>query len=63
MSCLTFDDGEVFSNQQCVGAMGTGCSLGDIGLMPVVLLQGPEPRDTDGHFSVFCQCGSEALVP
>lgn len=46
-----------------MGAMGTGCSLGDIGLMPVVLLQGPEPRDTDGRFSVFCQCGSEALVP
>lgn len=53
MSCLAFGDDEVFCNQQCVGAMGTGCSLGGIGLMSVVLLQGPEPKDTGGHFLVF----------
>lgn len=53
MSCFAFDDEEVFCNQQHAGAVGTGCSLGGIGLVLVVLLQGPEPKDTGGHFSDF----------
>lgn len=50
--CLTlsFDDEEVFCNQQGIGAMWTGCSLGSSGLKSVILLRGPDPSDTGGHF-------------
>lgn len=53
--CLTlsFDDEEVFCNQQCIGAMWTGCSLGSSGLILFILLQGPDCSDMAGHFSLL----------